>query len=45
MASLLEPEELRWLNAYHEDTLAHIGPLLDEQDRKWLVDACAPITN
>lgn len=45
MASLLEPEELRWLNTYHQDTLAHIGPLLDEDDRSWLVDACAPITN
>ncbi|GBR16528.1 aminopeptidase P family protein [Asaia spathodeae] len=45
MASLLEPEELRWLNAYHEDTLARIGPLLDETDRTWLAAACAPITN
>ncbi|NVN01972.1 MULTISPECIES: aminopeptidase P family protein [Asaia] len=45
MASLLEPEELRWLNAYHEDTLARIGPLLDETDRTWLAAACASITN
>ena len=45
MPSLLEPEELRWLNAYHHDTLARIGPLLDEDDRKWLADACAPIAN
>ncbi|WP_336947316.1 aminopeptidase P family protein [Asaia sp. HN010] len=45
MASLLEPEELRWLNAYHEATLSRIAPLLDETDRNWLVAACAPITN
>lgn len=45
MASLLEPEELRWLNAYHEDTLSRIGPLLDDTDRNWLTTACAPITN
>ncbi len=45
IASLLEPEELRWLNAYHESTLTRIGPLLDQSDRNWLADACAPITN
>lgn len=39
IASLLEPEELRWLNAYHESTLTRIGPLLDQSDRNWLADA------
>lgn len=45
MPSLLEPEELRWLNAYHHDTFARIGPLLDEEDRNWLAARCEPITN
>ncbi|GBQ91637.1 aminopeptidase P family protein [Asaia krungthepensis] len=45
MASLLEPDELRWLNAYHQDTFTRIGPLLDHKDRSWLAQACAPIVH
>lgn len=45
MASLLEPGELSWLNAYHEETLTRIGPGLDDGDRAWLENACAPIGN
>ena len=41
--SLLTPEELQWLNAYHARVLKDIGPLLGEADRSWLAQATAPL--
>ena len=37
------PEELAWLNAYHADVLAKIGPSLSGDDLAWLEAACAPL--
>jgi Xaa-Pro aminopeptidase len=40
---MLAPQELDWLNAYHAEVLAKIGPQLDGEDRAWLESACAPL--
>jgi Xaa-Pro aminopeptidase len=41
--SLLDAAELGWLNAYHAQVLAQIGPHLDAPVRAWLAERCAPI--
>ncbi len=41
--ALLTPAELDWLNAYHAEVAARIGPVLDGEDRAWLAAKCAPI--
>jgi Xaa-Pro aminopeptidase len=40
---MLSAKELEWLNAYHAEVLARIGPRLQGEDRAWLEKACAPI--
>ena len=40
---MLSESELDWLNAYHADVLAKIGPKLEGEDRAWLEAACAPL--
>ena len=40
---MLSPRELDWLNGYHADVLAKIGPSLTVDDRAWLEAACAPL--
>src|SRR5215212_7062581 len=40
---LLSKDELGWLNAYHSEVRAKIGPRLTGDDRAWLQQACAPI--
>ena len=40
---MLSPAELNWLNAYHAQVLATIGPRVSGGDRAWLEAACAPI--
>ncbi|WNO54381.1 aminopeptidase P family protein [Stakelama saccharophila] len=40
---LMNAEELRWLDAYHQRVLDRIGPLLDDEDRAWLEKKCATI--
>jgi len=40
---MLSPPEIAWLNAYHADVLARIGPTLAGDDRAWLEAACAPL--
>ncbi len=40
---MLSAAELAWLNAYHSDVLAKIGPRLEGEDRAWLERACAPL--
>jgi Xaa-Pro aminopeptidase len=42
-AEMLGPDELNWLNAYHAQVLAKIGPVLSLEDRTWLNQACAPV--
>ncbi|HEY0274919.1 MAG TPA: aminopeptidase family protein P, partial [Paenirhodobacter sp.] len=43
IVSLLSQAERDWLNAYHADVLARIGPHLRPATRDWLNTACAPI--
>jgi Xaa-Pro aminopeptidase len=40
---MLSAAELEWLNAYHAEVLAKIGPKLQGEDRAWLEKACAPV--
>lgn len=40
---MLSPQELDWLNSYHAEVLAKIGPQLQGDDRDWLEAACAPL--
>lgn len=42
-AELLGREERDWLNAYHAEVFAKIGPLVGPHALKWLTTACAPI--
>lgn len=41
--ALLTAPERAWLDAYHADVLARIGPQLDAETRAWLAAKCAPI--
>jgi Xaa-Pro aminopeptidase len=41
--AMLGDAELAWLNAYHAEVLAKIGPQLSGADRTWLEAACAPL--
>ena len=40
---MLNPDELRWLDAYHERVATTLAPRLDPDTRAWLVEACAPL--
>ena len=40
---MLSAAELAWLNHYHADVLAKIGPSLAGADLEWLEAACAAI--
>ncbi len=40
--SLLSPEELAWLNAYHARVEREIGAFLEADELAWLKRACAP---
>jgi Xaa-Pro aminopeptidase len=42
-ADMLTAAERDWLNAYHADVLARIGPLVEGETRAWLTAACAPV--
>lgn len=41
--ALLTDDELAWLNAYHAEVLAKVGPTLDAEHRDWLAAKCAPL--
>ena len=41
--ALLAKQEMQWVNIYHAQVLAKIGPLLDGDDRAWLETVCAPL--
>ena len=41
--SLLDDDEKDWLNGYHEQVLAKVGPLVDGDTRSWLAQACARV--
>ena len=41
--AMLSAEEKAWLDSYHAQVLAKVGPRLDEDVRAWLTAACEPI--
>ncbi len=41
--SLLTEAERAYVDAYHAETLAKVGPLLDGEVRTWLGQACGPL--
>jgi Xaa-Pro aminopeptidase len=43
VADMLAPWERDWIDSYHAEVLARIGPLVDEATRDWLEAACAAI--
>jgi Xaa-Pro aminopeptidase len=38
--SLLDAGEIGWIDAYHAEALAKIGPLVEGEVRAWLEEAC-----
>ena len=40
---MLSAAEQEWLNAYHAQVLAQIGPRVAPPVRDWLTQACAPL--
>ena len=40
---LLTPEERAYVDAYHAETLATVGPLVEGEVKAWLEKACAPL--
>ncbi len=43
VTEIMSPAELAWLDTYHAEVLARIGPQLEDADRAWLAAACAPL--
>lgn len=43
MVELLTPQEIKWLNDYHQTVLKVLEPLVDGADLDWLRNACQPI--
>ena len=41
--SMLTPEELGWLNAYHQEVYEKLAPYLDEEEKMWLKNATKAI--
>lgn len=42
--ALLTPGELSWLNDYHAWVAATLAPVLEGEEREWIVLRCSPIT-
>ena len=38
------PRSCNWLNDYHAEVLAKIGPRLEGDDKAWLERQCAPLS-
>ena len=45
VVSMLNKEEIDWLNDYHERVYRELSPDLDEAERNWLAKACETINN
>ncbi|UZK68713.1 aminopeptidase P family protein [Sphingomonas sp. S1-29] len=41
--ALLSPAEREWIDSYHAEVLAKVGPTLEGKDRAWLAAKCAPL--
>ena len=40
---MLSAKEIAWVDGYHRDVVAKIGPQLEGDERAWLEAACAPL--
>ena len=40
---MLSAKEIAWVDGYHREVVAKIGPQLDSDERAWLEAACAPL--
>ena len=40
---MLTPEEIGWLNEYHQTVFNKLSPFLDADETVWLREACAPL--
>ncbi len=40
---MLSPQERNWVDGYHADVVAKIGPQLDDATAAWLGEMCAPL--
>ena len=43
MVGMLTDEERAWLNDYHRTVFSRLAPLLGDDDRRWLAEACAEV--
>ncbi|MBI1360783.1 MAG: M24 family metallopeptidase [Alphaproteobacteria bacterium] len=43
LPGLLSEQEWMWIDRYHARVLGEVGPLMSEDDRAWLAQACAPL--
>ncbi len=43
LPGLLTEQEWIWIDRYHARVLAEVGPLLNEDDRARLAEACKPL--
>ena len=43
-SSLLNREEIAWLNSYHQEVMERLSPLLDDSTRSWLKEAACEIS-
>lgn len=41
--SMLQPEEIEWLDTYHRDVFEKLSPYLEGEDLKWLREATRPV--
>ncbi|MDE6126206.1 MAG: M24 family metallopeptidase C-terminal domain-containing protein [Muribaculaceae bacterium] len=41
--SIMTRRETEWVDAYHEEVLRRISPLLEDDARAWLADKCRPL--
>jgi Xaa-Pro aminopeptidase len=41
--ALLTADERAWVDGYHAQVLAALGPELDAEERAWLAAKCAPL--
>ncbi len=42
--SLLLPEEIEWLDGYHQEVYDKLTPYLAEEEKEWLKEACKPLS-
>ena len=40
---IMSEAEIEWVNLYHRRVYDNVAPLLDEDERAWLAEACAPL--